>query len=58
MDKHLAPRQMPTATPDPADCREALDIVMLGLPDHAAAHLLNSHHFFIYCKGYVHLFSL
>jgi hypothetical protein len=33
MDKHLAPRPMPTAAPDPADCREALDIVMLGLPD-------------------------
>jgi hypothetical protein len=33
MDRHLAPRQMAAATPGPADWREALDIVALGLPD-------------------------
>ncbi|TVU36608.1 hypothetical protein EJB05_18547 [Eragrostis curvula] len=33
MDRHLLPRQMASATPGPADWREALDIVALGLPD-------------------------
>jgi hypothetical protein len=33
MDRHLVPRQMAAATPGPADWREALDIVALGLPD-------------------------
>uniref|UniRef100_A0A0D9V739 Protein MOR1 n=1 Tax=Leersia perrieri TaxID=77586 RepID=A0A0D9V739_9ORYZ len=32
-DAHMVPRQMATATPGPADWREALDIVALGLPD-------------------------
>lgn len=32
MDRHLVPRQMPTAT-GPADWREALEIVALGLPE-------------------------
>jgi hypothetical protein len=32
-DAHMVPRQMATATPGPADWREALDIVALGLPE-------------------------
>uniref|UniRef100_A0A0E0JQ94 TOG domain-containing protein n=1 Tax=Oryza punctata TaxID=4537 RepID=A0A0E0JQ94_ORYPU len=32
-DAHMVPRQMVTATPGPADWREALDIVALGLPE-------------------------
>ncbi|KAL6614281.1 hypothetical protein ACP70R_036551 [Stipagrostis hirtigluma subsp. patula] len=33
MDRHMAPRQMAAATTGPADWREALDIVALGLPE-------------------------
>uniref|UniRef100_A0ACD5VVT5 Uncharacterized protein n=1 Tax=Avena sativa TaxID=4498 RepID=A0ACD5VVT5_AVESA len=33
VDAHMAPRQIATAATGPADWREALDIVALGLPD-------------------------
>ncbi|KAG8078290.1 hypothetical protein GUJ93_ZPchr0007g5646 [Zizania palustris] len=33
MDRHVVPRQMATTPPGPADWREALDIVALGLPE-------------------------
>ncbi|XP_062207239.1 protein MOR1 [Phragmites australis] len=33
MDRHMVPRQMAAATTGPADWREALDIVALGLPE-------------------------
>ncbi|KAL6853776.1 hypothetical protein ACP4OV_019805 [Aristida adscensionis] len=33
MDRHMVPRQMAAATTAPADWREALDIVALGLPE-------------------------
>jgi hypothetical protein len=36
-DAHMVPRQMATAAAGPADWREALDIVALGLPEQVCA---------------------
>jgi hypothetical protein len=36
-DAHMVPRQMATAATGPADWREALDIVALGLPEQVCA---------------------
>ena len=44
MDRHMVPRQMPAAT-GPADWREALEIVALGLPEQVVFLLISHSHF-------------
>lgn len=50
MDRHMVPRQMPAAT-GPADWREALDIVALGLPEQVMILFIFHSSFYMMCSG-------